>query len=90
MGCTDLIELQINHKRWVQASLDANDMSRQAHWTESIATGSKSFVESVKRSLGINARGKSITGDAEQYQLRENISAFCDSGFGNTFLLENP
>lgn len=90
MGCTDLSDLQTHHKRWVQASLDANDTSRQAQWTESIATGSKSFVEKVKKSLGVNARGKSITGGAEQYKLRENIPAFGDSGFSNTFFLENP
>ena len=74
MGCKDLSDLQTNHKRWVQATLDASDTSRQAQWTESIATGSKSFVEEVKKSLGEKARGKSITGNNEQYQLRENVA----------------
>ncbi len=85
----------------VQAALEANDTSRQAQWTESIATGSKSFVEKVKRSLGVEARGKSITGDNEQYQLRENVADFGNppiegfntagggSDFNNTFFWDN-
>ena len=102
IGCKDLADLQTNHKRWVQAALEANDTSRQAQWTESIATGSKSFVEKVKRSLGVKARSKSITGDNEQYQLRENVAGFGnrrierinttargDSDFSNTFFWEN-
>jgi len=92
MGCKDLPELQANHKRWVQTALETNDRSRQARWTESIATGSKSFVEEVKSSLEVKARGKSITGDDDQYQLRENVSGFGNSSlkrFDNTFFWEN-
>lgn len=88
MGCKDLPQLQANHKRWVQAALEANNRSRQARWTESIATGSKSFVEEVKSSLAAKAIGKSITGDDDQYQLRENVSGFGNSSlkqFDNTF-----
>ena len=92
MGCKDLADLQTNHKRWVQASLEAKDTARQAQWTESIATGSRSFVEQVKKSLGVKARGKSISGDNQQYQLRENVSKFGNSRlqrFDNTFLWED-
>ena len=76
MGCSDLLNLQTNHQRWVQASLNANDTSRKADWTESIATGSKSFVEKVKNNLGFKAKGKSINGNNLQYQLRENVAEF--------------
>jgi hypothetical protein len=60
-------------------------------WTESIATGSKSFVEKVKDNLGVKAKGKSITGDRQQYQLRENVADFGNSRlqrFNNTFFWE--
>ncbi len=76
MGCIDLSDLQANQKRWVQAALHTNDTARQAQWTESIATGSKSFVENVKKSLGFKAKAKSITGDTQQYRLRENVAEF--------------
>jgi hypothetical protein len=67
-----------------------------------MVTGSKSFVEEVKRSLGVKARSKSITGDNEQYQLRENVADFGNpriegfntaarggSNFNNNFFWEN-
>ena len=36
------------------------------------------------------ARGEFMTGDTDQYQLRENPFPFGDPGCGTTFLLENP
>jgi len=68
MGFTDLPELQAAHKRWVEASLQVNESKRESHWTESIAAGSKSFVEKVK--------GRSIKGSDGHYRLRENVSNF--------------
>ena len=79
MGFTELLDFQSAHRKWIQASLDTNDTSRQAHWTESIATGSKSFVKNVKKQLGFKAKGKSITGDRQQHQLRENVAEFGNS-----------
>ena len=61
VGCTDLQELQSVHKNWVKASLRHDEPERQSHWTQSIASGSKPFVEEVKKSLGFKARGKYIT-----------------------------
>ena len=102
MGCTNLLDLQATHKRWLLSSLNSNDTSRQAHWTESIATGSKSFVKKVKINLGFKAKGKSVTSDRQQFQLRENVAEFGDSrlqrfnantnfvsDFNNTFFWEN-
>ena len=102
MGCMDLSDLQANQKRWAQAALDTNDTSRQAQWTESIATGSKAFVVNVRKSLGFKAKGKSITGDTQQYKLRENVAEFGNSriqrfntaandelDLNNTFLWKN-
>jgi REP element-mobilizing transposase RayT len=92
MGCKDLSDLQATHKRWVQTAVNSNDTSRQTHWTESIATGSKSFVEKVKNKLGFKARGRSVTGDKQQFQLRENGAEFGNSllpRFDNTWLWKN-
>jgi hypothetical protein len=52
---------------------------RERHWTDSIAVGSKSFIEEVKKSHGFRAKGRSIAGSNDQYHLREDISIF-----GNT------
>ena len=81
MGCTDLLDLQSAHKRWIEASLRLGEPETEGHWTESIAAGSKSIIEEVKKSLGFKAKGRSITGSKDHCQLRENVSTF-----GNTSL----
>jgi len=76
MGFTDLHDLQSVHKRWIEASLQVDKPERQGHWTESIASGSKSFIEEVKKRLEFKAKGKSITATKDHYQLRENVFTF--------------
>jgi putative transposase len=76
MGFTKLQEFQSVHKRWVEASLRVNESKRESHWTESLAVGSKSFIEELKMRLGFKAKGRSITGSNGEYRLRENISSF--------------
>jgi len=73
---SDLTDLQSTHKKWVEAFLQQDAPERESHWTESIASGSKSFIEEVKKSLGFKAKGKSITDSKDHYQLRENVSPF--------------
>ena len=45
---------------------------RQDEWTGSVAVGSKSFIESVKASLGFRAKGRDVIQSGEGYQLRES------------------
>lgn len=79
LGFTNLHDFQSAHKRWVEASLTVGKSERESEWTESIAVGGRSFVEKVKENLGFRAKGRTITGNKDQYQLREKVS-----DFGNT------
>ncbi len=79
LGFTNLHDFQSAHKRWVEASLTGDKSERESEWTESIAVGGRSFVEKVKENLGFRAKGRTITGNKDQYQLREKVS-----DFGNT------
>jgi len=81
MGCTGLQDHQATHKRWVEETLQPSKPELQNHWTESIAVGSKSLIEEVKRGLGFRARGRSIAGSNDHFELREDIF-----NFGNTSL----
>ena len=47
------------------------NQSRDGKWTESIAVGSKSFIETTIKRLGIKARGRKIFGNDKSYELRE-------------------
>jgi putative transposase len=55
MGFTDLQGFQSAHKKWIEASLQVDEPERESHWSESIAVGSKSFTENVKKSLGFKS-----------------------------------
>ena len=55
---------------------------REDCWTQSIATGSRSFVEAVKRQMRSFAIGRRVRKKAEGFELRESQSpykAICDT-----------
>ena len=55
----------------------ANDNnSRHTQWTESIAVGNKSFIESIKERLGILARGRKILETNDGFELREDVEGY--------------
>ncbi len=95
-----LLKFARDRKRWTDWLFEARKRFNLSVLNYMV-TGSKSFVEEVRRSLGVKSRGKSITGDNEQYQLRENVADFGnpriegfntaasgDSDFNNTFFWE--
>ena len=64
------------HKELVSESLAAGINCRQTQWTESIAVGSKSFVDMVKEKLGIRAKGRKILENGGGFQLREDMGTY--------------
>ena len=67
----DLDELQESCRNRVEQSLLSRDQSRDIKWTESIAVGSKSFIETTIKKLGIRAKGRKVVGSNKSYELRE-------------------
>ena len=67
----DLSELQESCRKSVEQSLASKDKSREIKWSESIAVGSKSFIEATIKRLGIKARGRKVIGGNKSYELRE-------------------
>ena len=43
---------------------------------QSIAVGSKSFIETIKEKLGILAKGRKILENGGEFQLREDMGAY--------------
>ena len=64
------------HKEWVSESLANGNNFRQTQWTQSIAVGSKSFIETIKEKLGILAKGRKILENDGEFQLREDMGAY--------------
>lgn len=65
------------YKKWIDPSIKAKLSDRDSRWTQSIATGSREFIESVKQKLGSIARGRQVvkTGGAH-HELKEAQSAY--------------
>ena len=67
-----MIRLRRSHKGWIEEHLGDGAKGRQDEWTGRVAVGSKSFIESVKTSLGFRAKGRDVIESGEGYQLRES------------------
>jgi len=69
--------------------IQTDNRGNENKWTQSIAVGSKTFIEKMKEALGYRASGRKIICADETFELREVITPYgkaksLDSG--NTFL----
>lgn len=67
--------LCVAHQELVGGALANDNNNRQSQWTESIAVGSKSFLEDIKAKLGVLAKGREVIGD-DGLQLREEAGIY--------------
>jgi putative transposase len=80
----DVGELQESCKKRVEQNLATSNQSRESKWSESIAVGSKGFIEATIKRLGIKAKGRKIAGSDKTYELRE-----AEVPYGLNFTPEN-
>ena len=64
------------HKELVNESICNGNNSKQADWSESVAVGSKDFVEKIKENLGTRAKGRKIYQNDGGFQLREEMGSY--------------
>ena len=57
LGMPSMDALRRSHRMWVEEALARAEQVREAKWTESVAVGSRNFVETVKAKLGIRGKG---------------------------------
>ena len=76
LGIPSIDALRRLHKTWVEEALGRAEQAREGKWTESIAVGSRNFVEIIKGELGINAKGRRISGTDEESGLREPQASY--------------
>lgn len=74
-------DLRNSHIKWVEEKLKSQNNVRENKWTQSVAVGSKNFVESMKEKLGILAKGRKVERTRDLYHLREDQVAY-NSNFG--------
>jgi putative transposase len=81
LGAGSYDQMRGSHKGWVEEYLGNGEKARHDEWTDSIAVGSRPFVERVKALLGFRAKGRDIVEGGEGYQVREGQAAY-DALFG--------
>jgi putative transposase len=64
------------HRKWVQSALEEIDNKRQSRWTESVAVGSKPFIQRIKNAMGVMVKGRSVQTTEKAFELREAQSAY--------------
>lgn len=69
-------ELKKSHSGWVEEALRCDRHVRESKWVQSVAVGSKEFVEMTKEKLGFQVSGRSVSRSGDDYQLREQQSAY--------------
>ena len=76
LGFEDYDELKDAHYKWVESAIQTDNCDKENKWTQSIAVGSKTFVEKMKGALGYRARGRKIVCADDKFELREGITPF--------------
>ena len=69
------------HSKWVQTALEKINGKRESRWTESIAVGSRPFIERIKNAMGGMAKGRFVQPSEGSFELRETQSPY-NSFFG--------
>jgi len=77
------------HCQWADSAVLSGNCDRESKWTQSIAVGSKRFIEQMKQSLGFRAKGRKIIGADDTFELRQVRRPYGKADgpdSGNTFL----
>jgi len=67
----DLKEVQESFRNRIEEALASGEQVREDKWSESIAVGNKSFIETTMKTLGIKALGRKVFGNNEGFEIRE-------------------
>lgn len=70
-GARDPEQFRREYKRWVEEAANNGKAVKEPIWSESIAVGSKRFVEEIKGKLGIKAMGRKVVKNNESYTRKE-------------------
>ena len=89
LGFDNYDDLKDAHSRWVDSEMHNDSRNKENKWTQSIAVGSKTFIEKMKKALGYRAKGRKIISADDTFELREAVAPFGNADnldSGNTYL----
>jgi putative transposase len=89
LGFENYDALKDAHEKWVDSANQTENRGKENKWTQSIAVGSKTFIEQMKEALGFRAKGRKIICADDTFELREVLTSYGKANnldSGNTFL----
>ena len=93
LGFGNYDDLKDAHCKWVNSAMQTENRGKENKWTQSIAVGSKTFIEKMKETLGFKAKGRKINYADDTFELREVLTPYGKANSqesGNTFLWDQP
>ena len=60
LGFENYDDLKDAHYKWVNIAMQTDNRGKENKWTQSIAVGSKTFIEKMKGALGFRAKGRKM------------------------------
>jgi hypothetical protein len=75
-GFSEVADFQRAHRDWVEEALKREMLAREGRWSEAVAVGSLSFVDTVKSELGFKAARREVIEQGSTYVLREESEAY--------------
>ena len=86
-GFGEIDEFAESYRGWIDEALKKGWHRREQKWTESIAVGSESFVNSTKELLGADGIGRKVREREDTFELREHTIPYnAILGHGNAVL----
>jgi putative transposase len=88
LGFENYTDLKDAHGKWVDAAMPTANRGKENKWTQSIAVGSKTYIEKMKESLGFRAKGRKIICADDTFELREILTPYGkarNQDSGNTY-----
>ena len=70
--------------------MDVPPFSREPEWTESVAVGSKTFIEGIREKLQPGLRGRKMRETSGHYEMREKGAAYSVNFAPKNVLLSLP
>ena len=87
LSINNLTQLQSKHQGWVEAELKKDSAVRKPLWSESLAVGSQTYVQGVKKALGVSVKARRIEAQEGLYRVREPRASYtCDFDAKNSRL----
>jgi putative transposase len=71
LGIENYDDLKDAHYKWVDSAMPTDNRGKENKWTQSVAVGSKAFIENMKESLGFRETGRKIICADDTLALRE-------------------